>query len=314
LKKQNLIKFLKNWNNLFFLRDSFINKAASIIYKRKKGFFVLNEEWDNLIILDACRYDFFKEAYINRNMKGTLYEKKSRGSHTISFLLENFRNEYYSDIIYITANPYVDQVLKNKFFKIVSVWKDGWDEKEKTVLPKIMFEYTIKTRRDYPSKKLIIHFMQPHYPYIGYKFAQKDLKKLKKSQPNSTSLIRKTKKKSFFILYSANIYSLINRKTHVSIYKNNLELVLDYVEKLFEVLPGTNIVTSDHGEAFGEKILPFLPFRLYGHHRRFKIPVLLKVPWLKFKSSKKDVQYSSDILEKLKITEIAQKIKRKENL
>ena len=111
MRKKSFTKLIKNWNNLFFLRDAFINKIASIIYKRNKGIFLLDEPWDNLI-----RYDFFKEAYIKRNIKGILYEKKSRGSHTVSFLLENFRNIKYSDIVYITANPHVDLLLKDKCY------------------------------------------------------------------------------------------------------------------------------------------------------------------------------------------------------
>jgi len=47
-------------------------------------------------------------------MKGTLEKKKSRGAHTISFLSENFKNKRYDDIVYITANPYVDRYLKKK--------------------------------------------------------------------------------------------------------------------------------------------------------------------------------------------------------
>lgn len=310
MKKKSFKKLIKNWNNLFFLRDAFINKIASIIYKRNKGIFLLNEPWDNLIILDACRYDFFKEAYIKRNIKGILYEKKSRGSHTVSFLLENFRNMKYSDIVYITANPHVDLLLKDKFHKIISVWKDGWDEKEKTVLPKTMFEYALEAKMNYPKKKLIIHFMQPHYPYIGYKFGHNTIEKLRKPQQNRKSFMKRRKNNSFLTLYSAKIYSSIEKKTHIRVYKANLELALDYVEKLIETLPGTIIITSDHGEAFGERIFPFLPFKLFGHHRRFKIPILLKIPWLKFKSPYESARFSSDIVERLKIRNKVQNFKK----
>lgn len=312
MKKKSFVKILKNWNNIFFLRDVFVNKFASLIYKRSKGLYILNEHWDTLIILDACRYDFFKEAYTKRNIKGDLYEKRSRGSHTISFLLENFRNQNCSDIVYVTANPYVNQILKNKIFKIISVWRDGWDEKEKTVLPKTMYEYALEAKVNYPNKKLVIHFMQPHYPYIGYKYGHENLKKLRRSQQihNSDSPIKNRKKQSFFILYSARIYNSIDKKIHIKAYKSNLEIVLDYVEKLIEILPGTSIVTADHGEAFGEKIFPFLPFKLYGHHKRFKIPALLNIPWLKYKSPYKKIQISPDVGEKLKIRDMVHSIKK----
>ncbi|MFX1378933.1 MAG: hypothetical protein ACFFA4_07540 [Promethearchaeota archaeon] len=310
MKKKNIFKIIKNWKNPILLRDAFINKFASIIYRRNKGTFIVNEQWENLIILDACRYDFFKDQFIPRNIQGNLSFKISRGSHTVSFLLENFNKSKYDDIIYITANPYVNQFLRNKFYKIISVWKDGWDEKEKTVLPETMLKYAIEAKMKYPKKKLVIHFMQPHYPYISYKFEHKKSESLRKSSdfPRLSKII---KNKNFFTLYSASIYSSIEKQIHIKAYKDNLNLALDIVEKLLKFLPGTTIITSDHGESFGERIFPFFPFKLFGHHRRFKIPVLLRVPWFEFKSPYEDTQFSIDTDEKLKIKEIAQNIGKK---
>ena len=68
--------------------------------------FILDEDWDNLIILDACRYDFFKEEIEKRQIDGYLKKVISRGSHTLNFLKENFTEDYYNDIVYITANPH----------------------------------------------------------------------------------------------------------------------------------------------------------------------------------------------------------------
>ena len=54
---------------------------------RKKGVYVVDEEWDYLIILDACRYDTFKEI---NNLVGKLEYRYSRGSSTSECLQENF--------------------------------------------------------------------------------------------------------------------------------------------------------------------------------------------------------------------------------
>jgi hypothetical protein len=313
LKKKSFKKLIKNWNNLFFLRDAFLNKIATIIYKRSKGVFILDEPWDNLIILDACRYDFFQETYIRRNMKGKLSKEKSRGSHTVSFLLENFSNKECFNIVYVTANPHVDLLLKDKFYKIISVWKDGWDEKEKTVLPQTMMKYALEAKLNYPNKKLIIHFMQPHYPYIGYKIGHNSIGKFGNPVKKQNNLDKKYAN-SFLTLYSANIYSLMDKRTHIRIYKANLEIVLDYIEKLLETLHGTSVVTSDHGEAFGERIFPFLPFKLFGHHRRFKMPILLEIPWLLLKKNHNNTQDSSDFDERIKIQDKIQKIVKDELL
>lgn len=63
-------------------------------------------KWDILIILDACRYDFFRKVYGNY-LPGHLKKRKSRGSGTTEWLAKTFKEVY--DITYISANPYVKQ-------------------------------------------------------------------------------------------------------------------------------------------------------------------------------------------------------------
>ena len=50
-------------------------------------------------------------------------------------------------------------------------------------------------------------------------------------------------------------------------------------EKLAKELKGKTIISADHGEAFGEKLIPLLPFKVYGHPGFTRIPILTKVPW-----------------------------------
>jgi len=311
LKKTNLIKILKNWSNPNYLRNAFFNKLFSLLYRRNNGDFIFDEYWDNLIILDACRYDYFEELFKKREMKGDLREKKSRGAHTISFLRENFRKDKYYDIIYITGNPYVDKFLKNNLFKIISPWKDQWDETYHTVLPQTIYKIVIDVIQKYTGKRLIIHFMQPHYPYIDYNANQTNRRVLSNSNQETDSIVKIKKKSSFLSMYSGQIYTTMDKDTQIQAYKKNLELVLNFVEKLINILPGTTIVTSDHGEAFGEKIFPLLPFRYYGHHKRFKIPILLKIPWLKIKPENKDYKFQKDTVEKRKIKESLDNFKKK---
>jgi len=41
-------------------------------YKHGIGVDIKKEKWNNLIILDACRYDYFKEAIKKTKIKGIL--------------------------------------------------------------------------------------------------------------------------------------------------------------------------------------------------------------------------------------------------
>lgn len=58
-------------------------------------------------------------------------------------------------------------------------------------------------------------------------------------------------------------------------YIENLQLTLPHVERLCDELPGKTVVTSDHGNAFGE-------WGVYGHPHNRYLDCLINVPWLEF--------------------------------
>jgi len=278
---KHILKVLKNWKNLIWWRNICLYKIViPFLFRKNNGMYILNEKWNNLIILDACRYDVFKEEINKKKIMGHLEYRISRGTETVSFLLENFGSEKHDDIVYITANPFVDRLVRDKFYKIMSVWKEGWDNRHKTVLPETVYEYTLYAIKKYPHKRLIIHFMQPHYPYIGYPFADNSLENLRDATLHNTSpKISKKYKDNIFSLYTTDIYTMIDKETHLEIYKRNFELAMSYVERLINILPGRTVITADHGEAFGERIHPLLPIHIYGHPKKVRIPSLVKVPW-----------------------------------
>lgn len=309
MNKQSFIKILHNWKNLITLRNMVLYKLTSILQKKNNGFYILNESWDNLIILDACRYDVFKEEYDKGGIKGSLEKRKSRGSHTTTFLQENFCNDYYDDIVYITANPYIESI-KHKFYKVISVWKDGWDKKEKTVLPETMYEFAVDAIAEHPNKKLIIHFIQPHYPYIGYRLIDNSFSNLRESSLKDSKKRRKRKiKDTFFSIYGIDLYALIERKLHLKLYKNNLIITLPYIKKLIDILPGKTVLSADHGESLGEFLHFLIPIRLYGHNKNFRISRLVDVPWLTINPEEKDSNQIREIHEKRKILNSLKKLK-----
>ncbi|MFW9828928.1 MAG: hypothetical protein ACFFEY_15165 [Candidatus Thorarchaeota archaeon] len=227
MKTSSLLRIIKNWKNPYFARNAILYKLISFIYRKNNGFFLFSEKWDNLIILDACRYDTFEEQFKKNDMEGNLDKKISRGCHTISFLLENFKKSKYEDIVYITANPHVDLLIKDKFFKVISVWKDGWSEKEHTVLPETIYEYTLDAIAKFPEKKKIIHFMQPHFPYIGFKLKEDSSEIFRNAVIKGKDVkLKKNYSDKLFSWFSLDLYAMIKRKDHFKLYKKNLEIVL----------------------------------------------------------------------------------------
>ena len=54
--------------------------------------FVMTENWDYLIILDACRYDYFKKYY-NKYLTGGILEKAiSPATWTLEWAEKNFKS------------------------------------------------------------------------------------------------------------------------------------------------------------------------------------------------------------------------------
>jgi len=60
---------------------------------------VMEEHWDYLIILDACRYDYFAVMWKNY-FDGELEKRVSLASGTLKWCLESFKG-YFPDVIYI---------------------------------------------------------------------------------------------------------------------------------------------------------------------------------------------------------------------
>ena len=144
---------------------------------------VMDKKWDFLIILDACRYDCFEQFFEHNKhlLKGKLYKYKSIASSTIEWRNKSFKR-YYDDIVFISSNPYISSSVsvegfcgKDHFFKTIDVWNEDWNAEKKTVLPDTVTEAAIKYIEIYPFKRFIIHYVQPHAPYININFENKKI-------------------------------------------------------------------------------------------------------------------------------------------
>ncbi|MDK2781504.1 MAG: hypothetical protein PWR13_532 [Archaeoglobi archaeon] len=252
----------------------------------------MKEDWDNLIILDACRYDTFTEVY------GECDYRISKGSSTIEFLRKNLSGKRFLDTVYVTANPFVNR-FSSSFYKVISVWKDGWNDDLGTVLPEVMVEYALEAESKYPDKRLIIHFIQPHYPYIGDPEVNKVvfLKEWCKEMASG---------KDVPDVIAKLLRNETNNERIRKAYKKTLKLVLPHALKLAKELEGKTVITSDHGEAFGEFAFPF-PIKVYGHPSDLHIPVLVKIPWLEIEKGERREIKPAD--ERLKIKSHIKRLK-----
>ena len=224
---------------------------------------VMDQRWDNLVILDACRYDAFEFMLGRRgaDFAGLEYDVKrveSLGTYTPEFLSRNFTGESYRDTVYVSANPYVSSLLSRDMFKeVIDVWRQRWNQKFQTVLPQDVAKAALRARRSFPQGRMIIHFMQPHTPFVGAH-----------SLPGE----------AFWDI--ALHRGLENAKRA---YMGNLEAVFRVLPPLLNYLSGTTVVSADHGEAWGEPAPPLM-VPIFGHPKRVHIPSLTMVPWMEVRS------------------------------
>ncbi|KXB06241.1 hypothetical protein AKJ53_00895 [candidate division MSBL1 archaeon SCGC-AAA382F02] len=259
-----------------------------------KGVKVVEEDWDYLIILDACRFDTFKEL---NDIEGKLEKRRGLGSFTTEWGNKNF-DGYYDDIVYVSGNPRVcDSMIKGfkgseHFHDVIDVWDEGWDEELETVPPGKVTPAVLEVRKKYPDKRLIIHYMQPHCPFVIRTDLNKFLPLME--NPDKSNIIRR-KFLKFLASKSSEIRGLWKhtdnpwnavKKEIIEIeefregHLENLRVVLKEVERLVENLDEKTIITSDHGELFGE-------FWMYGHPDGIRVKPLVEVPWFEVEMSKK---------------------------
>lgn len=240
------------------------------LYRREfntDGLDVMAADWDTLIVLDACRYDTFEAEC---DLPGRLERRESRGSHTVEFLAGNFADRDLEDTVYVTASPQLRRWwdrIDTKLHDVIDVWReDGWNDEHHTVLPETMMAYALDAHDRYPNKRLVVHFLQPHYPFID---APRELNPRRfgdtDDRPDIWGLLRRG---------DADVDPESVRRA----YRDNLNRALPAVRELMDELDGRTVVTSDHGNMFGERAAP-LPIREWGHPPGIYTDPLVSVPW-----------------------------------
>lgn len=267
----------------------------------------MEQDWDYLLVLDACRYDYFEKVY-DDYFEGDLRRVRSPGSETSEWC-RNVFTEKYDDVVYVSGNPRINSKVEVRgfdasehFHEVVDVWDWGWDHELGTVRPEVINEAVLDARGEYPDKRIIVQYMQPHAPYLGldpleytadrdpedHKLGSKD-KGLRNFfgpkfreifGPNFTRKVR-----DFFNLSPLGPLEAALREVGVErlkeLYSENVRAGLKHSAILYEELSGKVVLTADHGELLCER-------GYFAHPRGKNIPELREVPWFEVKRVKFD--------------------------
>ena len=194
----------------------------------------------------------------------------------------NFVGREFHDTVYVTANPHARKLDSGTFHAIETVL-DRWDDEIGTVQPEDVVAAAIEANERYPDKQLVVHFMQPHRPYLGRTADELreriDLRGYKRDRGLETQSYERTG----IHMWRAVKMGKVSHNEMRQAYRETLEIVLEHVEELVDELDGKTAITADHGEILGERAYPFT-VRQYGHPHGLDMEELRIVPWFVFES------------------------------
>lgn len=220
-------------------------------------------EWDVLVVLDACRPDMLSDFEEQYDFICEPRVVRSIASYSRSWMRRTFGRRYADKTArtsYITGNPFSGEVLDgDRFGHLEEVWQHHWDSQAGTVLPRAVTDHAITHYRRANPDRMVVHYMQPHHPFIGDDTRGFD----EGAFPNPRT---------------ADPWDQVRRGHReldqvLEAYRDNLAFVLNDVEVLLSSIDAPNaVITADHANAVGE-------FGIYGHPAYAGIDAVRCVPW-----------------------------------
>ncbi len=251
--------------------DAVLGAVAKTPYVSEIGTNVFSEEWDVLILLDACRLDLYRES-INSDSESIW----SIGSSSEEWLDNTFDGFDTTDTVYVTGNVFSkDYLREEEFHKLIEVWRDSWDDDEGTIPPRAITDQAIQAWRDADAERMIVHYMQPHLPAIG-----SDIEV-------GGGVTSDEVGEGMGGVWDRMRYGDIDDESTWKAYRENLEFVWEDVELLMENVDGSVVISADHGNCFGE-------WGTYGHPTGLPWPQLRRVPWDRYQCTDRET-YVPDI-------------------
>lgn len=249
---------------------------------------LMKKDWEVAVILDACRYDYFQKHYKKYLPKGKLTKAKG-AERTIHWLTENFPKAKYN-LTYISGHPAINSQAvvwgidwKKKVAKVVDAWAHG-ELQNGTIDPKMVTDMALQ---NITSRRMIVHYMQPHTPYkcetenLSQLVAKKQSSLRKRIVKRILKLPQPIVRAIHFLRNTAGLKSS-TQKHYTSkytdadlheMYAENVRWTFTEVRRLIQNMPGKKIVvTADHGELLGED-------GLYFHPPGCNHPILRTVPY-----------------------------------
>jgi len=244
------------------LGTAYLRALQAVGRRLDYGTNAFDREWDVLVVLDACRADLLRSVAPDIDFLDAVETVRSVGSSSSEWLENTFLGRPETErTAMVTGNTWTARYLDaDAFAALDEVWKYAWDDDLGTVPAAAVTDRAIATARERDPDRLVVHYMQPHHPFVP-------------DPIDGDGGIARTGSHS----NTANPWVLLRRGEITTdrvwaAYEGNLRYVLSEVGDLLDNVDGRVAVTADHGNLFGE-------WGLYGHPMHTPVPALLAVPW-----------------------------------
>lgn len=231
---------------------------------------IYEEEWDLLIVLDGCRVDLMEEVAPEFSYIEDVGAIRSVDTMTREWMKKNFCRDYQNDMedtVYICGNPMSRSMLDSSgFLQLDEIWTYSWDSDTGTIPPRPITDSAISTARKNSPDRMIVHYMQPHYPFISHPHLDKGIELGEFANDHQRNIWDRLRAGE------------LEKSVVWEAYRDNLQLVLGEVDLLLQnINAGTTVITSDHGNALGE-------WGIFGHPIHMPIDSIQMVPWIQTKA------------------------------
>jgi hypothetical protein len=270
----------------FALYYTYVGVWLTLSTRLRLGTHVFDEEWDLLVVLDTCRVDALRAVADEYDFIDGVGAITSLGSTSVEWLSQTFDRDHADQIArtaYVTGKidsetilrdadyppnyrqppatwPAWDVVSADDFALLDEVWRDATDDRLRVVPPQPLTERAIRAGREGDHDRLLVHYMQPHTPYIA---------ELLSAGVTDETTVPAVDADPFSALRAGRV----DRAEVWERYLDNLRFVLDSVGLLLENVDADRVViTADHGEGFGE-------YGVYEHPVGCPAPTVKRVPW-----------------------------------
>jgi hypothetical protein len=199
---------------------------------------------------------------------------RSPATESWTFMKSVFVDKQFHDTIYITANPHAYKIPPQTFYSTNNLVVSDWDDEIGTVHPSDVASRVRQTRREHPNKRIIAHFMQPHFPFLG-----STAEELPDHGISQTDGRIGGDDETYHPWQQTRLW--VDNSRIVKAYRENHSIIVEILEGLIKNLDERVAVTADHGNLIGERG-PLVPMKMYGHPVNLHMRKLIEVPWVRF--------------------------------